>query len=111
MDILGTAQRLPDETLFPAALSTDAADDLPVDLPNTLADAGLYRLTGPRSARDLEADFQTVWLHAQCKNGLHCQTGTARPSHLSHLPLPAPAGSLVPRTWIPASARKRNPAR
>ena len=41
MDILGTAQRLADDVLFPAALATDAADVVPVELLDALADAGL----------------------------------------------------------------------
>src|SRR2546430_2273385 len=60
MDPVGVARRFADETLFPAALATDAADTLPVELLDTLADAGLYGLTGPTWAGGLEADFKTV---------------------------------------------------
>src|SRR6266705_2931427 len=60
MDILGTAQRLADDVLFPAALATDAADVVPVELLDALADAGIYALTGPASAGGPDADFQTV---------------------------------------------------
>src|SRR5438094_8025260 len=60
MDVVGAAQRLADEVLFPAALVTDAADTVPVELLDALADAGLYGLTGPARAGGLEADFKTV---------------------------------------------------
>jgi alkylation response protein AidB-like acyl-CoA dehydrogenase len=58
--IVGTAQRLADDELFPAALTTDAADTLPIERLDTLADAGLYGLTGPTAAGGAEADFPTV---------------------------------------------------
>lgn len=53
MDYLANARRLADEVLFPAALATDAADTLPVELLDALADAGLYGLGA-------DADFATV---------------------------------------------------
>src|SRR5438105_1388527 len=59
MDPVGVAQRLADETLFPAALATDASDTLPADLLDALADVGLYGLTGPTWADGMEADFKT----------------------------------------------------
>ena len=60
MDVVETAQRLADEVLFPAALATDAADAVPVDLLDALAASGLYGLAGPVSAGGLDADFETV---------------------------------------------------
>jgi alkylation response protein AidB-like acyl-CoA dehydrogenase len=60
MGIVATAERIAEEVLFPAALTTDAADTVPVRLLDALADAGLYGLSGPASAGGLEADFQTV---------------------------------------------------
>jgi len=60
MDVVETAQRLADEVLFPAALATDAADAVPVELLDALADAGLYGLAGPVSADGLDADFETA---------------------------------------------------
>jgi alkylation response protein AidB-like acyl-CoA dehydrogenase len=59
-DIITTAERLADELLFPRALETDRADTVPVELLDALAAAGLYGLSGPRSAGGLEADFATV---------------------------------------------------
>jgi len=60
VDIAETARRLADETLFPAALATDAADVVPVELLDALADAGLYGLTGPAASGGLGADFPTA---------------------------------------------------
>ena len=60
MDVLTAAQRLADEVLFPAALATDMADAVPVDLLDALAEAGLYGLSGPASAGGVDADFPTV---------------------------------------------------
>jgi alkylation response protein AidB-like acyl-CoA dehydrogenase len=60
MDVVETAQRLADEALFPAALATDAAETVPVELLDALADAGLYGLAGPAAAGGLDADFETV---------------------------------------------------
>jgi alkylation response protein AidB-like acyl-CoA dehydrogenase len=60
VSVVETAQRLADEVLFPAALATDAADAVPVELLDALADAGLYGLAGPTAAGGLDADFGTV---------------------------------------------------
>jgi alkylation response protein AidB-like acyl-CoA dehydrogenase len=60
MDVVETAQRLADEVLFPAALATDAADAVPVELLDALAEAGLSGLAGPTAAGGLDADFSTV---------------------------------------------------
>ena len=55
--IVETAQRLADELLFPAALATDAADAVPSELLDALADAGLYGLPGPPEAGGVGEDF------------------------------------------------------
>jgi alkylation response protein AidB-like acyl-CoA dehydrogenase len=60
VDVVATAERLADEVLFPAALKTDRADAVPVELLDAVAEAGLYGLSGPAGAGGLEADFQTV---------------------------------------------------
>jgi len=60
VNVVETAQRLADEVLFPAALATDAADTVPVELLDALADAGLYGLAGPTAAGGLDADFESV---------------------------------------------------
>ncbi len=60
MDVVETAQQLADEVLLPAALATDAADAVPVELLDALAAAGLYGLAGPAAAGGLDADFENV---------------------------------------------------
>jgi alkylation response protein AidB-like acyl-CoA dehydrogenase len=58
--IIGVARRLAEEVLFPAALQTDAAATLPVELLDAFAESGLYGLSGPVSGGGLDADFPTV---------------------------------------------------
>lgn len=58
--IVGTAQRLADEVLFPRALETDAADTLPRERLDALAAEGLYGLRGPSWAGGMEADLDTI---------------------------------------------------
>jgi len=58
--LVASTQGLADEVLFPAALSTDAADVVPVDLLDSLADTGLYGLTGTTDCGGLDADLATV---------------------------------------------------
>jgi alkylation response protein AidB-like acyl-CoA dehydrogenase len=60
VEIVQTAQRIADEVLFPAALSTDASDIVPAELLDVLAEAGLYGLAAPSDAGGLDADFGTV---------------------------------------------------
>jgi len=60
VDIVGTAQRIADEVLFPAALTTDASDLVPRELLDVLAAAGLYGLAAPRESGGLDADFGSV---------------------------------------------------
>ena len=60
MNILAAAEHLADEVLFPAALATDRADAVPVELLDALARDGFYGLTGPVTAGGLDADFESV---------------------------------------------------
>jgi alkylation response protein AidB-like acyl-CoA dehydrogenase len=60
VDIVQEAQRIADDLLFPAALSTDASDVVPRELLDVLADAGLYGLVAPEESGGLGADFGTV---------------------------------------------------
>src|SRR5438876_627376 len=53
MDVVERARQIADEVLFPAALATDAADVVPTELLDVLADAGLY-------GSALEVDFLTI---------------------------------------------------
>lgn len=60
MDVVATAQQLADEVLFPAALATDSADAVAVELLDALAGAGLYGLAAPREAGGLDVDLLTL---------------------------------------------------
>jgi acyl-CoA dehydrogenase-like protein len=60
VDPLATADRLADDVLLPAAIATDRADTVPVELLDELARAGFYGLSGPAAAGGLDADFGTV---------------------------------------------------
>jgi len=60
VDIVQAAQRVADDVLFPAALSTDASEVVPGRLLDALADAGLYGLAAPRHAGGAGADFAAV---------------------------------------------------
>jgi len=57
VDIVREAQRIADEVLFPAALSTDAADVVPRELLDALAEAGLYGIAAPADAGGLDGGF------------------------------------------------------
>ena len=57
MDLIETAQGLADDVLFPAALATDAADAVPVELLDALANAGLYGLAGPAESGGVGEDL------------------------------------------------------
>jgi alkylation response protein AidB-like acyl-CoA dehydrogenase len=59
-EVVAVARRLADELLFPAALGTDRADTVPVELLDAFAGAGLYGLSGPVSEGGLDADFPTT---------------------------------------------------
>jgi alkylation response protein AidB-like acyl-CoA dehydrogenase len=53
VDVVERAQQIADEVLFPAALETDAANVVPAELLDALADAGLY-------GSSLDVDFPTI---------------------------------------------------
>jgi alkylation response protein AidB-like acyl-CoA dehydrogenase len=54
---VAAAQRIADETLFPAALETDRAERIPEAHLECLAAAGLYGLAGPESAGGLHVEL------------------------------------------------------
>lgn len=59
-DVVDTARRIADEVLFPSALETDAADTVPRETLDVLADAGFYGLRGPVRAGGMDADLDTI---------------------------------------------------
>jgi alkylation response protein AidB-like acyl-CoA dehydrogenase len=58
--VVATAQRLADDVLFPAALDTDRADIVAVELLDALAEAGFYGLAAPAAVGGLDGDFETT---------------------------------------------------
>ena len=56
-EVLTEARRIADEVLFPAAMATDAADQVPVSHFDALAAAGLYGILGPAAAGGLGLDL------------------------------------------------------
>ena len=53
MDPVALARDISDDVLFPGALDVDAADIVPVERLDVLANAGLYGLAGPASAHGM----------------------------------------------------------
>jgi alkylation response protein AidB-like acyl-CoA dehydrogenase len=53
LEPVARARRLSDEVLFPGALEVDAAEIVPVDRLDRLAEAGFYGLAGPASAHGM----------------------------------------------------------
>jgi alkylation response protein AidB-like acyl-CoA dehydrogenase len=100
VDVLTTAERLADEVLFPAALATDTADTVPVDLLDTLAEAGLYGLSGPVSAGGLDADFPTACSVVE-KLASGCLTTTfVWVQHLGAVIAAAGSDNAAIRDWV-----------
>ena len=59
-DIVAQASALADDVLFPRALETDAADVLPDENLDALAELGLYGIFAPPELGGLGADFPTM---------------------------------------------------
>jgi Acyl-CoA dehydrogenase, N-terminal domain len=100
VDVLTTAERLADEVLFPAALATDTADAVPVNLLDTLAEVGLYGLSGPVSAGGVDADFPTVCSVVE-KLASGCLTTTfVWVQHLGAVIAAAGSDNAAIRDWV-----------
>ena len=61
MNVTAVASRIAADVLFPAALATDRADVVPVELLDALADAEMYGLSGPVASGGIDADFPTAY--------------------------------------------------
>ena len=59
-EVVAAARRIADDVLFPVALETDRAGEIPVALLDAIADAGLFGIAGPSWAGGLDADFKTM---------------------------------------------------
>jgi alkylation response protein AidB-like acyl-CoA dehydrogenase len=88
-----TAQRLADELLFPAALATDAAETVPVELLDALAAAGLYGLQG--------ADFPTVCEVVEALASGCLTTTFVWVQHLGAVRAAGSSDNPAMREWLP----------
>jgi alkylation response protein AidB-like acyl-CoA dehydrogenase len=100
MTIVQTAQQLADEVLFPAAMDTDRADVLPVELLDALAEAGLYGLTGPAGAGGAEADFETVCGVVEALSSGCLTTAFVWTQHIGAVNAAAASESPAIREWV-----------
>src|SRR4051794_6538521 len=94
-ELVETAQRLADDVLFPAALATDAADAVPVELLDALAAAGLYGL----SAR---ADFETACAAVEALASGCLTTTFVWVQHLGAVRAAAASENAAVRAWVEA---------
>jgi alkylation response protein AidB-like acyl-CoA dehydrogenase len=100
VDVVASAERLAEEVLLPAALTTDRADTVPVELFDALAGAGLYGLSGPVAAGGLEAGFETVCAVVE-RLASGCLTTTfVWAQHLGAVLAAATSGNNAIRDWL-----------
>jgi alkylation response protein AidB-like acyl-CoA dehydrogenase len=102
--VLATAQHLADDVLFPAALRTDAARVLPVELLDALAEAGLYGVAGPAWAGGLDADFPTMCAVVEALASGCLTTAFVWAQHLGGVMAAARSDTAV-RDWTAALCR------
>lgn len=98
--IVGTAQRLADDILFPLALETDAADTVPRERLDALADAGLYGLRGPSWAGGMEADLDTICAVTEALASGCLTTTFVWSQHVGTAFVAAASGSPAMRDWV-----------
>jgi alkylation response protein AidB-like acyl-CoA dehydrogenase len=104
-DLVTEAERIADEVLFPAALATDRAETVPVELLDALADAGLYGLTGPASAGGLEADFGDVCAVVERLASGCLTTAFVWVQHLGAVFAAAGSSNAAVAAWLPELCR------
>jgi alkylation response protein AidB-like acyl-CoA dehydrogenase len=104
-EILGLAGRLADEVLFPAALQTDTADTVPVELLDALAAAGLYGLSGPVSDGGLDADFPTVCSVVEALSSGCLTTTFVWAQHVGAVRAAAASDNESMREWVAPMCR------
>lgn len=98
--IVGTAQRLADDVLFPLALETDAADTIPRERLDALADAGLYGLRGPSWAGGMEADLDTICAVTEALASGCLTTTFVWAQHVATAFVAGASGSPAMRAWV-----------
>jgi alkylation response protein AidB-like acyl-CoA dehydrogenase len=93
VSLVEQAQRLAEDVLFPAALATDAANTVPVELLDALADAGMYGLEG--------ADFPTVCRVVETLASGCLTTAFVWVQHLGAVRAAASSDNPTMREWLP----------
>jgi alkylation response protein AidB-like acyl-CoA dehydrogenase len=96
------ARRLAEDLLFPAALETDRADIVPVELLDALAGAGLYGLAAPAAVGGFDADFATT---CQVVEALSSGCLTSAFIWAQHLGAVHAVAQLPDRSWLEQLAR------
>lgn len=99
-DIVEVARHLAADVLLPAALQTDAADVLPVENLDVLADAGLYGLSGPVIAGGLGAEYQTVWSVVEALSSGCLTTAFVWQQHVGVVRAVAASDNPAVREWL-----------
>lgn len=99
-DPVAAARRLADDVLFPAALDTDAADTLPRELLDAVADAGLYGLLGPASAGGWDTDLDTVCAVTETLASGCLTTTFVWAQHVKTVFVAAVSASPLVREWV-----------
>ena len=98
--IVATAERLADDLLFSRALATDRAEAVPRELLDSLAEAGLYGLSGPVSAGGLEADFTTVCAVGEALASGCLTTTFVWAQHIGAVIAAARSDNAAVREWV-----------
>ena len=98
--IVSVAQQLADNVLFPKALATDAAETVPRDLLDLMADAGLYGLSGPTWAGGMDADFGTAGEVFEALAGGCLTTTFVWAQHVGTVRAAAASESPHARDWV-----------
>jgi alkylation response protein AidB-like acyl-CoA dehydrogenase len=99
-DIVQESQRLADEVLFPAALTTDASTVVPRSLLDSLASAGLYGLAGPLDAGGLAVDAETAGRVVEALAGGCLTTTFVWAQHHGAVRTIARAGKEMRQRWL-----------
>lgn len=99
-EIVGTAQRLADEVLFPRALGTDATDTLPRERLDLLAAEGFYGLRGPAWAGGMDADLDTICAVTEALASGCLTTTFVWSQHVGTAFVAAASRSPAMRSWV-----------
>lgn len=97
---VAVARRLADDVLFPAAPATDAADTLPRDGLDAVADAGLYGLLGPAWAGGLEGDLDTLCDVTEALASGCLTTAFVWAQHVKTVLVASASASPLVRQWV-----------